>query len=207
MLKCSVFALALGAIASASAITFDFEDQPGTFDGLGVHTSMTLGTWPLTATFWREFNTPFDVVDVSLYEPNFSFPSSWGTNALSPFHNTSADWRITFETPLTFLSFDYGDFGQDEDGLDVAALDENGNLLDAFTTSGFLGNLNDGEFGTATFFGSGIKTLVITGSSSDTNFPNSLYLDNFVATPVPEPASMAVLGLGLAAFRRRRARG
>ena len=32
----------------------------------------------------------------------------------------------------------------------------------------------------------------------------SVYIDNVRFTPVPEPASMAVLGLGLAAFRKRR---
>lgn len=35
----------------------------------------------------------------------------------------------------------------------------------------------------------------------------NVYYDNVTFTPVPEPASMAVLGLGLAAFKRRRKNG
>lgn len=144
----------------------------------------------------------FDIHDHTNWGP---FPPSWGNRSLNPFTDDQqgAFW-LEFTSPVQGFSLEYGDFGGD---LDIGQMwaydgvDNTSNLVDTDVDNYGAGAF-PGSIGTLAVSGASIRSVYfIAGSSS---FPHSAYYDNFRVRCVPEPATMAALGLGLLAVTRRR---
>ena len=200
----AVASLSFGFVeaARAAVATFDFEGAAAT-TGL---TTLSQSNNGLTLTVTRP-GSSFDV-----FATSSGFPPSFGTRSLSPFGDTgNTPFILNFSSLISALSVQLGDFFADSDTASLAlysGLNGTGTLLGTTSASypGTQGFPNDVLTLSAS---AGAQSARLIGGSA--SFPNSVYYDNIVATfgttvPVPEPASFAVLGmglLGLMAVRRR----
>lgn len=106
--------------------------------------------------------------------------------------------RIDFSATMTSVSIQVGDNGADDEGtITVFAYTAANALVDSDSFN--YGLLNTPV--TLSVAGSGIAYIIGNGGGTS---PGSLYWDNITANPVPEPATMAILGLAAAAMLRRR---
>lgn len=208
---------ALGGLAwcglAAGAVNFDFEDQTATATSFapgvprpGALTSLTMTKEAITATITRVGNKRFDIMDATA--AGLPYGGGRGDNALDSFYDGSVGaFIINFSVPLTAVSMDLGDYQPSDPDLLVlnafSGLDGTGSLLGAasdslpdFSGSGWL-------FRTLSLTGlSGAQSIVVNGGVD--SYPNSVFYDNLVVEPVPEPTAIAALVLSLPWLAARR---
>lgn len=124
-----------------------------------------------------------------------------GTRGLAMIESGSASNIVTFASPVTYFAGYHADTGGGT--LIVTYV---GGATENYTLTG---NGTDGN--TAIFFGiynNDRPGIVSVNLNNVTGGDGQWMLDNFEfgGTPVPEPATMAALGLGVAALLRRRSR-
>jgi hypothetical protein len=187
--------------AQAATVTFDFESL-----ALGTYTSIVQTVDGLTLSLARETADPFDITSLA-----GSAPASWGNRSISPFIDLSNSAFIAnFSSLLSSFMISAGDFTpSDLDTLMIQAYsgpNATGSLLATFSQS--CCDTGDGFVSiTGSVAAVNIGSVRFIGGSSD--FPNSLFYDNIVVntsavTAVPEPATLFLLGTGLAAAARAR---
>jgi PEP-CTERM motif len=210
-----LFILAIGSVvASSQAFSlFDFESSPVTsnFSGsTGGYTSLAQTDGGLTLTITRSGGARFDVFDNPTMGLGNSFPLTWEGRSLSPFFASSTnDYFVgNFSMAVNAVELEGLDFSPDSDTLVMevwTGLNGTGTLL--ATKSNFWGTqIGPNYVGVGWNGGNTLQAQSILFRGGSTAAPQSMFIDNIAATAVPEPATIAALGLGAAAMIRRRRR-
>jgi len=207
-----VLALAGGLAGSSQAFSlFDFESNPATatYSGsTGGYTSLAQTNAGLTLTITRSTGNRFDVFDNTTMGGGFHFPLTWQAHSLSPFFASGAnDFFVgNFSSAVNAVELEGLDFSPDSDTLVMqvwSGLNGTGTLLSTVTNNW---GTNVGPSYIAVGWNGGTtssaQSIVFRGGS--TAAPQSMFIDNIAATAVPEPATMAALGMGVLALIRRR---
>lgn len=200
------------AASAPAAITFGFETLDATsgisftpfWPGSLTSVSETIDGLTVEVTRLDEDGNegvPFDIHDFVGWSPA---PDSWGNRALSPFNDVVLSaFVLRFSELITSFSVEFGDYGADDDTATIEAFDDDGNFVNSDSVNYGLQNIEFDEVGTLSVFSkTPIRTVYLNGTSGAGN--NSLYWDNVTVEVVPEPATLAALGLGVLALRRRR---
>ena len=198
---------------SAKADTVNFNFEPLAPSASGFLNLLTITQGGLTMTITREGNGRFDIFNNGA---EASFPQAWGARSLAPFSSANTAFVANFSQTVTSVSIEMGDFGQDEDVPLIQAfsgLNGTGTLMGT-ASSTLAGGIVGFTSVTLSVPVGGIQSIRFIGGS--TAYPNSVLYDNINVTfgpqgpvqPVPEPTTMALLGIGLAgmALKKSRAR-
>lgn len=208
-----VLALAGGLAGSSQAFSlFDFESSPATsnFSGsTGGYTSLSQTNAGLTLTITRSSGNAFDVFDNPTMGLGYHFPLTWGNHSLSPFWRSAVNDHFVgnFSAAVSAVELEGLDFSPDSDTLFMevwSGLSGTGTLL-ATVTNNWGTNVGPSYMAVGWNGGgtSSAQSIVFRGGSPAA--PQSMFIDNIAATAVPEPATLAALGMGaLALIRRRR---
>lgn len=178
--------LLLGMSINSLAITYDFNSV-----STGTHTEAAFSALFLGVSFDNFGGTGFTV--------NSSAPGAPLSGRVilnSPYNGTTT--RATFDILSTFVSVDLGDYDADAETFWLKAYDSVNTLVDSDSY-----NQPDFQYGGATISVAASDIAWVEFYSSNIN---SAYWDNFTFQPVPEPATMLLLGsglFGLAGFRRK----
>lgn len=209
MLKKGLLLIAVSCVVAGAqaASIFDFE----TLAVGNTYTSISQTNGGLTLDISRSGGQTMEIIDAQGYLPSFPFPLSWGTRSLSPFTDpTQNDYFVgNFSTGISAVEVEMTDFGQDDDTLELmvwSGLNGTGTLLGTSTVSfGANSSPNYAAVGWNGLAGNLVGQSITFRGGDGTSFYNSMYIDNIHAlTAVPEPATIALMGLGLAAMARRR---
>lgn len=199
-MKLHLVLASLCATCAAHAASFDLEGFSTGFHPTG---SLSQSDSGLTATFSTDgFPAGFLYVgDRSAQTPPFQQRSLLGSKIANFASGQYAPVRIAFSSLVDFVSLQVADGGGDNDGNGVLkAYDSSDTLLG--TSS--LALANGSVITTLSIANPNIQYVVF--STTSVEEPNSVFLDNIQANPVPEPATLAPLGFGIAmALRRRKA--
>ncbi len=181
LLVLTVLLVGLGSVKKTEALVIDFEGladlTPVTnqYSSLGVD---FVGATVLTA-------------GISLNE--FEFPPFSGTNVV---FDEFGPITVNFSTPM----LDVGGYFTYLVPVTITAYDSSNSIVDTLTSSYFSNTALSGDLGSSpneflqVAYAGGISWVEITG---DSFFGGSFTMDDFTATPVPEPATIYLFGSGL----------
>lgn len=200
-----LFLVSAAGPASAT-ILFDFEGEPMDGSSNGSLTSLFMTQSGLTLEITRSTGESFDVVNSGAAGFPNAYPSTWGSQALSPFFNETLEdfFIVNFSLPVFSFSLETGDFG--DDNPDVVSLqafslvDATGTILDTDSVNWGAGDFNLSGPGDPpielSVSSEGIRSVAFFGGTP--GFSHSVFYDNLTVTLVPEPSTALLLGLGLA---------
>lgn len=197
-LRHSLVAACLAASGLAHSALFDFEGEAYTNTLRGF--SMTDSG--LTATF-LDPGADSRISDAS----TFGAPAGWATHSFLPAVFSSNHQIINFSAALNGWSIEGGDLGSEDDLVHARAwtgLNATGSIV-ASDDVAYDASRSLPDFIT-TVLASGTGFLSVELWEDGQSGQNDFYFDNMVARPIPEPATLVALTVGLTAALRRRRR-
>ena len=188
------FGGSLALPALAGPVTFDFEDQP-----FGGDTPLSITQDSLTATFM----SPGDPGAFGITSAFGLYPEMTGNILLSPGSAfvDSVPLTISFSEAISSITFQFGLGGTAPGAMIQLLTDAGGSALATGTVP--IGSLL--PQGLLTFTGAAFRQIALSSNTLDFGIDNLTV--SAAVTPVPEPAPMAMIALGLAwlSAKRRRA--
>lgn len=204
LLACAASAAALLAAhpepSRAAAINFDFEGR-----ALGAQTPLSITSGGLTATFSGPAGVDPGAFEISYNSSSGPFPAPYRTLQVAfltvgnAFGAAGSPLAVSFSAPLQAIQLGFAL----DDPTGVASLSLATNAGGAASARGVFASGFRYPEGVLSFAGAPFTAVTLSSPAL------SFQIDDLVATTVPEPVSLSLLGAGLAslALVRRRTRG